>query len=215
MNPRMEKAWGMNKCVGFDKTGACHFFFWEKWGISKWFNAEENTDFLRKSLSVCFFSGSSTHGLGSSLVLVRLQLKCARGMVAAGGGCTSPAPCTLSRRHTGLFPKATKRPSPGAGSPTRTSERSNRFRTYAYTTLIYALVVPFMPVSRMLYLTQWGKWCMKQQQNKQTNKPDAYNWRAEFWLKGRREGCELTSLQLGLITRGAAALKEQSLWLEG
>lgn len=159
------------------------------------------------------------HGLGSSLVPVTLQLKCARGMVAGGGGCPPPAPCTPSQRRAGLFPKATKRPSPRAGSPTRTSERSNRFRTYAYTTLIYAVVVPFMPISRMLHWTQWAKWCMKQQQNKQTNKQtskrDAYNWRAEFWLKGRGQGCELTSFQLGLITSGTAALKEQSLWLKG
>lgn len=38
--------------------------------------------------------------------------------------------------------------------PPKTSERSTRFRTYAYTALSYALVVLFMPVSRMLHLTQ-------------------------------------------------------------
>lgn len=45
MNPRMQKAWGMTKPVGFDKTGACRF--WEERGISKQFNAEENADFLQ------------------------------------------------------------------------------------------------------------------------------------------------------------------------
>lgn len=57
----------------------------------------------------------------------------------------------------------------GPGSPPKTSERSTGFRTYAYTALSYALVVLFMPVSRILHLTQWGKWCLEQQQNKQTN----------------------------------------------
>lgn len=113
-------------------------------------------------------------------VLVNFQLKCDRGIVAGGGGCPSPAPWSTSQRHThthtdthSLFPRAMNGPSPGPGLPPK-HQRSTGFRTYAYTALSYALVVLFMPVSRMLHLTQWGKWCLEQQQNKQTNQQTRY-----------------------------------------
>lgn len=63
---------------------------------------------------------------------------------------------THTHTHTpqSLFPKAMDGPRPGAGSPPKHRERSTGFRTYAYTALSYALVVLFMPVSRMLHLTQ-------------------------------------------------------------
>lgn len=53
--------------------------------------------------------------LRSSLVLVRVQLKCAKGMVAGGGGGRPfPAPCTSSQRHTRVcFPNPQKGPAWG------------------------------------------------------------------------------------------------------
>lgn len=105
-------------------------------------------------------------------VLVSLQLKCARGMLAGSGGCPSPAPCTASQRHTQTHIACSPKPWMGqalglAPPPNRQREALDLGPTLIQRS--YALVVLFMPVSRTLHLTQWGKWCLKQQQNKQTN----------------------------------------------
>lgn len=152
----------MIKCVGFDKTRAWYFF-------SESNGALLNSVMLKK-MQTSYGNLQMSASLQAQVlmvwgqVLVSLQLKCARGMVAGSGGCPSPAPCTASQRHPhphtptptpqSLFPKAMDGPRPGAGSPPKTLERSTGFRTYAYTALSYALVVLFVPVSRMLHLTQ-------------------------------------------------------------
>lgn len=147
----------MIKCVGFDKTGAWYFF-------SETNGALLNSLMLKK-MQTPYGNLQMSASLQTQVVmawgqvLVNLQLKCARGIVAGGGGCPSPAPCSASQRHThtdthSLLPRAMNGPNPGPGSPPETSERSTGFRTYAYTALSYALMVLFMPVSRMLHLTQ-------------------------------------------------------------
>lgn len=146
----------MIKCVRFDKTGAWYFF-------SESNGALLNSVMLKK-MQTSYGNLQMSASLQAQVlmvwgqVLVSLQLKCARGMVAGSGGCSSPAPCTTSQRHTHThrvcFPKPWMGQGLGLAPPPKTSKRSTRFRTYAYTALSYALVVLFMPVSRMLHLTQ-------------------------------------------------------------
>lgn len=88
----------MIKCVGFDKTRAWYFF-------SESNGALLNSVMLKKMQTSYGNLQMSASFLAQVLmvwgqVLVSLQLKCARGMVAGSGGCPSPAPCTASQRHT-------------------------------------------------------------------------------------------------------------------
>lgn len=147
----------MIKCVSFDKTGAWFFFFYES-------NGALLNSLMLKKMQTSYGNLQMSASLQTQVlmawgqVLVNLQLKCARGVVAGGGSCP-PASCSTSQGHThrhthSLFPRAMNGPSPGAGSPSKTSETSTRFRTYTYTAFSYALVVHFTPVSRMLQLTQ-------------------------------------------------------------
>lgn len=157
----------MIKCVSFDKTEACWVVFFLVFCF--FFFSERNgallSSLMLKKMQTSYGNLQMSASLQTQVfmvwgqVLVNLQLKCARGIVAGGGGgCLSPAPCSTSQRHTHRHtqsvPKTMNAPSPGVSLPPKISERSTRFRTYAYTALSYALVVLFMPVSRMLHLTQ-------------------------------------------------------------
>lgn len=213
----MEKAWGMIKCLGFDKTGAWYFFFWEQWGITKQFNAEENADFLWKSPNVCFSSDSSTHGLGSSSGQPPTQV--CQG--SSGWQWWLSFSCSLlciTKTHTdthGLLPQATNGPSPGAGSPPRTSETSTRFRTCAYTVLscshgaFHACTqnVTLDPVWQMVPETA------TEQTHRPTNQMRT-NKRAEFWLK-ERGGMWMDNTPVGIESNRHCCPKGAELVAEG
>lgn len=82
----------MNKCVGFDKTGGWYFFS-ESNGVLL------NSLMLKKMQTSCgnlqmSASLQTQVFMVQGQVLVNLQLKCARGIVAGGGDYLSPAPCS-------------------------------------------------------------------------------------------------------------------------
>lgn len=94
----MEKAWGMIKCLGFDKSGAWYFFSESNGALlNSWMLKKMQTSNGNLQMSA-FLQARVLMVWGQ--VLVSLQLKCARGMLAGGGGCPSPAPCAASQRHT-------------------------------------------------------------------------------------------------------------------
>lgn len=94
----------MIKCAGFDKTGACYFF-------SETNGALLNSLMLKK-MQTSYGNLQMSASLQTQVlmvwgqVLVNLQLKCARGIVAGGGGCPAPAPCSTSQRHTQSVPQS-------------------------------------------------------------------------------------------------------------
>lgn len=93
----MEKAWGMIKCVGFDKTGA--------WYFSSESNGALLNSLMLKKMQTSYGNLQMSASLQTQVlmvwgqVLVNLQLKCARGVMASSGGCP-PAPRSTSQRHT-------------------------------------------------------------------------------------------------------------------
>lgn len=110
----------MIKCVGFDKTGAWYFFSETNGALLK--------NLMLKKMQTSYGNLQMPASLQTQVlmvwgqVLINFQLKCARGIVADGGGCPSPAPWSTSQRHThrdthSLFPRAMNGPSPGPGLP--------------------------------------------------------------------------------------------------
>lgn len=89
----------MIKYVGFDKTGAWYFFFSES-------NGALLNSLMLKKMQTSYGNLQMSASLQTQVlmvwgqVLVNLQLKCARGIVAGGGGCSSPAPCSTSQQYT-------------------------------------------------------------------------------------------------------------------